>query len=144
MRHEKFRTFSDICGTQRLFLQDFYNISEQIACWYSSSARLGYEGGTAMRNRSRTEEVFCDLFGDHGSAAIMLYIMRYYAQLKATGKGLTIDHPEYIDRFKDEVWFKLAKTLMLDWHRKPLESIWIKEVRRLNRHLDEIRVRSLI
>lgn len=141
-RNEKFRILSDITNNQRPHLQAFYAVSEQIACWFDEKSRLGYEGGISVNKRSRTEETLCDIFGKGGCAAIILYVISHHLRMNDLGNGFDVEDAEYIRRFKEPVWFRLAYTIMLSWRVRPIERQWYTEVRKLKKYPDRLNVPS--
>ena len=119
------RTFKDLHSDGSKFWQKFYNVIEQIPCWFDKEAAKGYEGGGPIVKRPRVETTLRERFGDFGYYAIMWYVMVYHGVLYESGKGRECDLLSYTDRFERPEWYQLAYVLFICWGATPIYDRYI-------------------
>jgi hypothetical protein len=125
-----FRTFTDILKESRLALEPFYLVMEEIPLWFCSDAKNGYKGGASIAKRPQVETMFDKLWGKAGTAAVFVYVLNHYeamfnASNQQTARDLESCRDQGYDRrFRFDVWYKLAKVLIVDWKTTTLWNDW--------------------
>ena len=93
----EFRTFRSL--NDRMTYMKFYNVIEQIPCWFDADASKGYEGGASLVKRPRVEMTLRAKFGDHGYYAIMLYVMKHWREMYKARTRILVNSLEYVEKF---------------------------------------------